>query len=136
MIFVAAIATPANTSSTAPVVTPLPIVLGTITRVLIYFPPGQSGLAHCKILYGLYQLFPSDEQADFAGDDALITWDENIEIDADPAQLTIVTYNDDDTYTHTVTLHVVMQPATGALTANQTIAQIMSAETAAAAAGS
>jgi hypothetical protein len=125
MIFTAAIDTPANTTQSAPVVTEIPIVLGTITRVMILFPAGVSGLAHLKILWGLYQIFPSSPSADFTGDAVLIEWDENTAIDADPAQLTAITWNLDDTYDHTITLHVVMQPFAGAPNAAGTIAQLM-----------
>jgi len=128
VIFVAAILTPKLTPASAPVLTQIPIVAGTITRLLVWFPPGQNGLAHIKLLYGLQQLFPSNEQADFAGGDVLIEWDEDIVIDTPPLLLTAVTYNQDDTYDHTITVHVVMQPATGQQTANQVIQQVFASQ--------
>lgn len=111
MIFVAAVTTPQNTAKLNPVITTLPIVAGKITQTFIFFPPGVNALAHIKILWGLYQLFPSNEQGDFAGGDVLLNWPEDIDITTEPLQLTIVTWNDDDTYPHTITVHVVMTPA-------------------------
>lgn len=111
MIFTAAISTPANTSKDAPVTTAIQIVFGTITNVKVFFPPGVNALAHIKLLYGLVQIFPSNEQADFAGGDVMFDWPEDIDITAEPTQITAVTWNDDDTYPHTITVHIVMQPA-------------------------
>lgn len=111
MIFVEAVTTPQNTSKLTPKITQLPIVAGKITQIFLFFPPGVNALAHIKILWGLYQLFPSNEQGDFAGGDVLLNWPEDIDITTEPLQLTIVTWNDDDTYPHTITVHVVMTPS-------------------------
>src|SRR5487761_2171995 len=125
MIFVAAITTPKLTPNNSPVITRIPIVAGTMTRLLIWFPPGVNALAHIKLLWGLYQIFPSNDQADFAGGDVLIDWDEDITIDQPPLNLTAVTWNDDDTYPHTVTVHVVIKPSAGGQTAAQTIQTLL-----------
>lgn len=111
MIFTAAIDIPANTPKDSPVITAIPIMFGTITQVMVFFPPGVNALAHLKLLWGLVQIFPSNEQADFAGGDVLFVWPEDIAIDTEPAQITAVTWNDDDTYDHTITVHLVIAPA-------------------------
>lgn len=131
MIFVAHPITPQNTLSSAPIITTLPIVAGKITRVQIFFPPGVNALAHLKLLWGLYQIFPSNEQGDFAGGDVLLEWDEDIDILVEPLQLTIVTWNEDDTYPHTITVQVVMSPASGGTNASDVIAQLLAPPTAA-----
>lgn len=113
MIFTAAITTPKLTSKDNPLETTIPVVFGTITRVIVFFPPGVNALAHLKILWGLYQVFPSNEQGDFAGGDVLIDWDEDFQVNAEPAQFRAITWNDDDTYDHTITVHIVMTPAQG-----------------------
>lgn len=125
MIFVAAIDTPANTPQLTPVVTNLNIVSGTITRILVFFPPGVNGLAHIQIMWGLYQLFPSNQNASFAGGDVLIDWNDNVLIDSQPVELTIVTWNLDSTYDHTITVHVVVLPSTSAGNSASVIAQLM-----------
>jgi hypothetical protein len=124
MIFVHQITTPANTAKDSPLRTTMPIVLGTITRVLIFLPPGLSGLAHLKILWGLYQLFPSNEQGDFAGAGELIEWDEQITIDTPPDELVAVTWNEDDTYDHTIIVHIVMEPALPSQSISEVIAAV------------
>lgn len=123
MIFVEHALTPHNTLKTNPLITTIDIIQGTITLVSVQFPPGVNALAHCKILWGLYQLFPSNEQGDFATGGETVTWDENITIDAEPLQLTMLTWNDDDTYDHTITARIVMQPAAK----GQTIQNVLSA---------
>lgn len=124
MIFVAAITTPQLTTKSAPKITQIPVVAGTINRILIFFPPGVNALAHIKLLWGLYQLFPSNDQADFAGGDVLIDWAEDVEIAAAPFALTAITWNDDDTYPHTITVHVVVQPSSPSNDITSVLAQV------------
>lgn len=124
MIFVSAILTPKNTAKTAPKLTSIPIVLGKITQVMVLFPPGLNGLAHIKLLYGLQQLFPTNEQGDFAGAAVLINWAEDIDITHDPSKLTALTWNDDNTYDHTITVHVVMAPAAKSTNVADVLAQV------------
>ena len=124
MIFVAAIKTTQNTSKLAPLVTELPIVAGRITELMIWFPPGVNALAHIKILWGLVQIFPSNEQGDFAGGDTMVLWPEDIDITTEPLQLTCITWNDDDTYPHTITVHVVVTPSTPSSSISDVIAAV------------
>jgi|ERR1700739_2844194 len=124
MIFVSAIKTTHLTTKLAPLLTTIPIAEGKITQLMIFFPPGVNALAHIKLLWGLYQIFPGNEQGDFAGGDVLINWVEDIDIDSAPFQLTAVTWNDDDTYDHTITVHVVMTPASPSTNVADVLAQI------------
>jgi len=128
VIFVAAIKTTHLTTKAAPLLTQIPIVQGKITQVMVFFPPGVNGLAHIKILYGLVQLFPGNEQGDFAGGDVLINWVEDIDITASPTVLTAVTWNDDDTYDHTITVHVVMTPSGFSTNITDILAQVQAAQ--------
>lgn len=128
MIFVSAITTQPNTAKSAPLVTQIPIVAGTINRLLIFFPPGVNALAHIKLLYGLAQIFPSNEQGDFAGGDVLIDWNEDVEIPSDPTVLTAVTWNDDNTYAHTITVHIVLTPASPSRNISDVLALVQQAQ--------
>jgi hypothetical protein len=123
MIFVTNIKTPANTPQTNPIITPIDIISGTITLVSIQFPPGVNALAHLKLLWGLYQIFPSNEQGDFSTGGETITWDENITIDAEPLQLKAITWNEDTQYDHTISVRIVMQPLAPA----QSISNVLAA---------
>jgi hypothetical protein len=111
MIFDTHLKTLANTPKTSPLITTIPIIAGTITQMFVQFPPGVNALAHLKLLWGLYQLFPSNEQGDFATGGETIVWAENISITAEPLQLTAITWNEDTVYDHTITVRIVMTPA-------------------------
>jgi len=128
VLFQAAIDTPADTPKTSPVRTTIPIVFGTITQVMIFFPPGSNGLAHLKILWGLVQLFPSNEQADLAGGYVMIAWPESIDITTQPARLVCVTWNEDTANDHTIYVHVVMTPQGGSINAADVATQLLSAQ--------
>lgn len=128
MIFTVHLKTPANTSADAPMDTVIPLVLGTITRMHVFFPPGCNALAHLKLLWGLYQLFPSNEQGDFASGGILIDWSEDTEIDAEPAELHAITWNEDTLYDHTITVDIVMTPASSSGAAAQTVSQLLAAQ--------
>jgi hypothetical protein len=125
MIFVEHALTPKSTLKTNPLITSIHIVLGTITLVSVQFPPGVNALAHCKITWGLYQLFPSNEQGDFATGGETVTWDEQIEINTEPLELKMVTWNEDDTYDHTITARIVMQPSQQQQTVQQVLAALV-----------
>lgn len=102
---------PANTSKDNPVTLVCPVILGTITQAVVFIPPGSNGLAHLKIQWGLRQLFPSNEEGDFSQAGIALAWPENISLDAEPAELRMVGWNDDDTFDHTLHFSVAMQPA-------------------------
>lgn len=128
MLFTAAIDTPANTPKNSPVLTSIPILNGTITQVMVFFPPGSNGLVHLKILWGLVQLFPANEQSDLAGGYVMIAWPESIAIDTEPLSLTCVTWNEDDTFDHTIYVHIVETPAGGTINASDVATQLLSAQ--------
>jgi len=124
MIFDVHIKTPANTTQLNPLVTSIPIVSGTITEMNIQFPPGVNALAHLKLLWGLYQLFPSNEQGDFATGGETIAWAEAIDISSEPLRLTAVTWNEDTVYDHTITVRIVITPASGGQSISDVVAQL------------
>lgn len=124
MIFVHNILTPANTSQDSPLETVIDIIKGTIELVSIQFPPGCNALAHLKLLWGLYQIFPSNEQGDFATGGETITWDESINIQDEPLQLTAKTWNEDTEYNHTISVRIVMQPAAPVQSVSQVVAAL------------
>ena len=83
---------------------------GIITWVSINFPPGCVGLAHCAIYHHEHQIFPSRSDEDFAGDTFPIEWNEYYEMYHEPYELKIKVWTEDDTYPHTVAVHVAVLP--------------------------
>lgn len=111
MFFEFNITVPANTPQSAPMQQTFPIVKGTINLAAVFIPPGSNGLAHLKVLWGLHQLFPSNQDGDFSASGTQLAWPEEINVDEDPAQLTLVAWNVDDTYDHTIHFSVALAPA-------------------------
>lgn len=111
MFFDFDITVPANTAKTAPQKTKATIVIGTITQAVVFIPPGSNGLAHLKVLWGLHQLFPSNQDGDFSASGQQLAWPEDIQIDEQPAELTLVAWNDDDTYDHSIHFSIAILPS-------------------------
>lgn len=129
MIFVEHLTIPANTPSDSPVDATLDIIRGRITLVSVQFPPGVNALAHLVVRWGAYQLFPSNQSGDFSTGGETIPWDESLDVDAEPLKLTLIGWNEDTTYDHTITLRVVMQPATNQAGASQAISELLQQQT-------
>lgn len=104
------ITTPANTSSDDPLGTQLQLDEGVITAVEVLFPPGCVGLVHLQVRRELHQIWPANADADLAGDTFPIRWDDEVPVDEPPYVLTAVTWSDDDSYAHTVTLRIEFVP--------------------------
>jgi len=111
MIFVYAITTPANTPASAPLITTLLLDAGTITRIDLQFPLGVSAVAHIQLSQGLNQVFPTNPDGAFATSNETITWNEDYDLDQPPYRLTATTWNTSSTYSHTITVRIVMTPA-------------------------
>jgi len=77
-----------------------------LTKVIIRFPPGPQALLHVKIFYGDMQIFPENQDTDFADDDIVIEWEEFWKLPETETTLTIWTKNEDDTYEHTVHIYL------------------------------
>lgn len=92
---------PANTPEAAPAELEVNLTWGVITKVEVRFPPGNAGLARVRILEHRHQLWPTNRDEWFYGDDETITWDEYHELFEMPALFTLLGYNDDDTFPHT-----------------------------------
>ena len=104
------ITTPANTPSTAPLETLLQLDAGAITAVEVLFPPGCVGLVHLTINDERHQVWPSNADSDLAGDTFPIAWDDAFELVDPPYTLRADTWNEDDSYPHTVTIRLELVP--------------------------
>lgn len=109
MIFVFPITIPASTPVYAPVIQPLQLAAGKISLVMIQFPSGVNALAHITLSDGLHQLFPTNQDGDFATGAETVIWDEDEDFDLIPYTLTATAWNDDATYAHTLTVRIVIQ---------------------------
>jgi hypothetical protein len=111
MFYEFGITIPANTPASAPVIADLPMTAGKITHVFVQFPAGHLGLTHIFIRDGLFQVWPSNQGADFSTSDETIGWLEEYPLGDPPYDLQAYAWNLDDTYQHTITVRIELQPA-------------------------
>lgn len=108
MIYAFDITTVASTPVTSPKRTPLKVTRGLVYQVEIEFPPGPLGLYHVSIYDGGYQIWPSNSEFDFHGDNGMIVFPDTYLKLVAPYEFTAVTWNADDTYQHTLHLRIGM----------------------------
>lgn len=101
---------PANTSADTPEEYDLQVTHGLLHRIEVEFPRGCAGLVHLVIEHWESQLYPSNPDGDFSTDGYTIAFDDYFELYHSPYLLRLVGWNEDDTYSHTVTVRVGILP--------------------------
>jgi len=104
MNYVFNITTPKNTPETNKLITILPVIPGTVTKLEIQFPAGAQGLHHVHINRAVHQVWPANAEANYIGDEQIIVIPANYKIAVPPYQFECFTWNEDDTYDHLVIL--------------------------------
>lgn len=102
MFYAFSVPIPANTPATSPVDVEAVLTYGIIDHIEMHIPAGCAGLTHLKILQALHQVWPTNEDANFAADNINIVWGERFELFEPPYTLTLRAWNLDDTYPHTL----------------------------------
>lgn len=110
MLYSTDIKVPKNTPITAKQVTKLKVSDGVIHKVGIVFPSGCAGLVKIQMLDGGHQFISSTEGQYLSGDGEVVTIPDFYEIKTAPRFITIKTWNDDDTYDHTLQVRIYMLP--------------------------
>lgn len=95
-------AIPANTIKPAPHEQEVYLPPGIIHRIELGFPKGCAALAHLTIRHGLNQLWPTNADGSFNSDGYTIVINEHYHIRTEPFILTLVGWNFDDTFLHTI----------------------------------
>ena len=106
MFYAWAIAVPKNTAESAPVEQVMKLTQGVVTRVEVQFPDGCDGLAHCRILQGGHQLWPTLPSTSLVSSGYTIVIDENHELTGEPFEFKAQCWNLDDTFPHTLYVRV------------------------------
>lgn len=106
MIYQRAITVAANTAKVSADRSTVRISKGLIWYLGVHFPPGCCGLAHIQLFDGKYQLFPSSPGESLASDGAVIGFDDLYYKAAAPFELQYLVWNNDDNYSHTLTVRV------------------------------
>jgi hypothetical protein len=102
--------TPASTAKASPLVTIQRVAGGVITWIGIYFPPGCSGLLHVQLRIGKVAIFPVIFDTYVAGDDLFLPVPVFIRTLAGWNDIRVVTYNEDDTFSHKAYVYVNVLP--------------------------
>lgn len=102
MAYVFELSVPSGTTEQAPAKQVIDILPCIIEEVTLIHPAGCVGLVGTWFLYQSHQLYPFNAGARFKGNGASIPFKPKTEITEPPFQLTMLSFNDDDTYAHTV----------------------------------
>lgn len=92
---------PANTPIANPVSVDLACSLPQINRGWILFPEGCSGLVGARVFVRGYQVAPRNSDGFIVEDRNTVEWSED-HVMQSPYIITLVAYNLDDTFSHTV----------------------------------
>lgn len=104
------ITTDANTAEASKKLTQMKVNDGVIHKIDIVFPPGCAGLVKMQMLDGGHQFVSSTEGQYLSGDSETINIPEFYEIEGGTRNITIKTWNLDDTYPHTIQVRIYILP--------------------------
>lgn len=90
--------------------TVLKLAKGVTYKLDVVFPPGPAHLLHVQIRDALHSIWPTNEDADFAGDDHTISFKDEYPMTEPPYQLAAYTWNLDDTHVHRVIIRIGVKP--------------------------
>jgi len=93
---------PAGTPETDPVCQSVGLAYGDITEVEILFPAGCGGKVHVAVFYHEHQIYPTNLDASFVGDDTHITISDRYAITALPLEVELRGWSPDAEYDHTI----------------------------------
>ena len=110
MLYVANISTPASTTQGDPVETRIPVTVGIVHRVKVGFPPGPQTDLNVAIDRGGSQVWPSGESVSWAWDDIVLDMPEWHEVDAEPLEFVVRTWNDDANFAHVCMVQLELLP--------------------------
>ena len=110
MIYDWAFTLPINGSTSALTSQKVDITPGVVTRVMVSFPSGCAGLVHVRIRKALHQYWPINPDGWLAEDAVALDFAEHLELPEDAQELTLEGYNEDDTYSHTLQVKLIVLP--------------------------
>lgn len=100
------ITVPANTLESDPLETLIEIDWGLINYFSYYIPMGAAGLTHFVVEYHESQIFPDDPDENFSVCGSLVEYNPRAFVRTSPLLLKISAWNLDDTYEHSIYLHI------------------------------
>ncbi len=104
------VTSPANTLQAAPTEASANLNAGVVTHVGVQIPRGCVGLVHAQIWRADFQVWPTNPDGDFQGDDVVIEWNDEFAIEDEPTSLRLIVWNLDDSFPHTLTFRFALLP--------------------------
>lgn len=95
---------PSNTSKKNPYERFCKVSAGIVHLVEVYFPRGCAGLVHVKIFDDGHQIWPSNPEDDFNGDDTTISFNEYYKVVRGKTKFRVIAWNEDEIFDHTITV--------------------------------
>ena len=114
MRFVFDLTIPAGTTRAAPATNDVKLLMGTIKRIEIAFPPGPATLVSVVIKDRIYQIAPANPSGAFAWDNITKEFNVNYPISDPPYEVTLVGWSPTAKFSHKITFHFDIEPAGGA----------------------
>ena len=106
MIYSYEITVPAGTTTAAPLVTELKLTKGVVHRFSLRFYPGPAREVYVSIRQGVHQVWPTNPEGVFRGDDDRLDFDEYLELSASANTLKMYTWSPSATYDHAIALRI------------------------------
>lgn len=97
-----------NTFESNANLTTIPLNEGRIDRIDVSFPDGCVGLTRFKMMYHGTQVLPFNLNESIGYNNHVLQIPMSLDIDTAPFELQILTFNLDDTYSHTLTVGIVI----------------------------
>jgi hypothetical protein len=107
------IETAASTGQVEPTRVVTPLNKGRLIYGSVFFPWGCAGLVHIRILHYEHQLYPTNLDAWFSGNDILIEFECAYDIEEGWKEFKVEAYNEDDFYQHAPVVSFVVLPISG-----------------------
>jgi len=110
MLFSKQITVSADTSETNAIPTYIKIQTGVVSKVWITFPAGCAGLVKMRVLHGGHPFIPVNADNYLRGDNFTFELPVMYEITDHPTILSVLVWNEDATYSHTVDILILVLP--------------------------
>lgn len=110
MDYIKHITVPKNTTESQPQISYQKLPIGIIKEVGYEFPEGCKGLAHLTIWVGSVQQWPRSQDLSYYGDALFRSFPEHFELPQASNLIIFKCWNEDDTWPHTITVHITVLP--------------------------
>ena len=101
---------PADTPADKPVTVEVEVNDPVITGIDVDYPVGCCALVHVQVFYGIKQVAPKPEGADYMGDGKRYPGPMNWKLPEMPCRLIIKAWNEDETYDHEPIVYINTAP--------------------------